>query len=64
MGIGAEAQLSLAGYCDKFYRIEDRTNVQLTCTAPVHQLPGGAFVGNEQQWADVANGGSYTLAGN
>ena len=62
--LGGQAQLSLAGYCNKFYRLEDRTNVELTCTAPVHKLPNGALVGNEQQWPNVANGGTFTLTGN
>jgi hypothetical protein len=62
--LGAQAQLSLAGDCNRFYRLADRTNVQLICTAPVHRLANGAMVGNSQAWPDVTNGGTFTLTGN
>lgn len=63
VAIGAEGQLSLAGYCNKFYRTQDRTNVQLECTAPFHVTSGGAGSSLTVPWPNVTNGGTYTFSG-
>ncbi|MFO1144237.1 MAG: hypothetical protein U1E59_18035 [Amaricoccus sp.] len=60
---GGKASLSLAGSCGKFYRISDRTNVQLQCATPLHRLESGALSSNAQKWQSVSDGGSYTLPG-
>ncbi len=61
---GGQAVLSLAGSCGKFYRLADRTNVQLLCTIPVHRLESGALSGQTAEWPNVANGSSFTMTGN
>jgi hypothetical protein len=60
---GAQAAMTLGGSCGKFYRIADRTNVQLTCQTPMHQQQGGASVGATSQWQNIAEGSTYTMPG-
>lgn len=60
---GGEVVLSLGGSCGKFYRISDRTSVQLECATPLHRLENGGLTSNSQRWQAVADGGTYTLPG-
>ena len=58
---GGTAEFRLQGQCGAFYKLEDRTNVTLSCSRWVNA--DQRFTGVEQKW-NVTPGGSYSLAPN
>ena len=59
--VGGQAAMSLAGSCGKYYRLADRTNVQLECDSAQQGQPGGPYTSYGYGWGPVTNGSSYTL---